>query len=330
MNYSRFVAFVVLFSNVQCDGGEELGAPPPDEIASLRQAAFGAGGTDVGNYYQLKSVGSGLCVDVSGRSQANGAPVIQFGCSSGENQRFYFRALSSTDYQLSAKHSAKCLRVTNALVQDPCARSGSGQTGEVFTATRVGTVNPPRYQLVVKSSGQCLQSPSSTSGAALGARPCATSNGFLWTFELSPPPAPSDTNGRWSGVITLPAVPVSAAVLPNLKVITWASWKALRFGGSGSLDQTVTVTFPYDNPGNNVTRTITNTTHNMFCPGTAMLSDGRLLVNGGDDVRTDATSIYNYATDSWTRGAAMHEQRWYNVSVTLPDGRALTLGGNRT
>jgi galactose oxidase len=175
-----------------------------------------------------------------------------------------------------------------------------------------------------------VQSPSTTSNVPVVQKACSTASSFLWTLELSAPLAQSDANGRWSGVIGLPAVPISAALLPNFKVITWASWKALRFGGSGSLDQTVTVTFPYDNPASNTTRTITNTLHNMFCPGTALLADGRLLVNGGDDVRTDATSIYNYATDSWTRGPAMHEQRWYNVSVTLPDGRALTLGGNRT
>jgi hypothetical protein len=84
------------------------------------------------------------------------------------------------------------------------------------------------------------------------------------------------------------------------------------------------------NPGNVVVKTITNTVHNMFCPGTAFLPDGRLVVNGGDDSHTDATSIYNPSTDSWARGAAMHQQRWYNVSLSLPDGRILTLGGNRT
>ena len=67
----------------------------------------------------------------------------------------------------------------------------------------------------------------------------------------------------------------------------------------------------------------------MFCPGTAMLPDGRVFVNGGGKT-VDETSIYNSATDQWTAAAVMGQPRWYNVSVTLPDGRVFTLGGNRT
>jgi galactose oxidase len=312
-------------------------APPPDDISAIRSAAFGGGSTDVGSYYQLKSVSSGLCVDISGKSTADGAQAIQFTCSSGENQRFYFRALSSTTYQLWAKHSAKCLHIAGgstasgaALVQDPCARSGSGQNGEVLTATRIGTVTPAQYNLVVKNSGLCIQSPNGSTLTQLVQRPCGTSSNLLWNINVQAAPAQSDTNGRWTAPITLPLVPISAAMLPNNKIIVWASWKSTRFGGSGSLDQTVTALFPYNNPAAAVSKTVTNTTHNMFCPGTSMLADGRVLVSGGDDSHTDATSIYNFATDSWSKGAAMNHQRWYNVTATLADGRAVTFGGNRT
>jgi galactose oxidase len=330
--------FVCLIGPLGCDGNVlEDGTPAPDDIQSIRAAAFGSGGTDVGNYYQLKSVSSGLCADVNGKFTDDGTAIIQFGCSTGDNQRFYFRALSTTDYQLSAKHSAKCLHISGGstasgalLVQDSCARSGTAQNGQVFTATRVGTGTPAQYQLVVKNGGKCLQSPNTTSKSQLVQNTCGTSDSFLWNLQVAATLPQSDTNGHWSPVIGLPAVPISAAMLPNKRVITWASWKALRFAGTGSLDQTVTVNFPYTDPSTNSTKTVTNTTHNMFCPGTSMLADGRVLVNGGDDSHTDATSIYDYKTDSWTRGAAMHEQRWYNVTVTLPDGRALTLGGNRT
>jgi len=322
-----------------CEGDpDEAPSLPPSGVDSVQSATFGAGGTDVGTYYRLRSVSSSLCIDVSGKAQTDGASIIQFGCSSGENQRWYFRALSATDYQLSAKHSAKCLRVSGGsssggakIVQDPCARVDPGLAGSRFTVQRIGTTSPARYQLVSTTGGKCVQSPSTTAGSQLVQNTCGTGTNFLWTLEAQGAVAQSDANGRWSQVWGMNGVvPISAALLPNRKVLTFASWKGLRFGGSGSLDQTVTALFDPANPANVVVKTVTNTTHNMFCPGTAMLADGRLLVSGGDDVRTDATSIYNPATDTWTRGAAMHEQRWYNSSVTLPDGRALTLGGNRT
>jgi hypothetical protein len=56
--------------------------------------------------------------------------------------------------------------------------------------------------------------------------------------------AGSDANGRWSGVIDMKGVvPISAALRPDRKVITWASWRGTRFAGSGALDQTVTALF---------------------------------------------------------------------------------------
>jgi galactose oxidase len=275
-------------------------------------------------------------VDVSGKGQADGTPVLQWDCSGGENQRWYFRALLNGNYQLAAKHSAKCLRVGGAATtsgatfeQDTCARDGAGSDGSIFTLTKVGTGN--NYQLKVVNGGLCLQSPDATRGTQLNQAACGNTNNFLWTLEKQAFVAGSNANGRWSAVFDMKGVvPISAALRPDGKVITWASWKGLRFGGSGSLDQTVTALFDPANPTNVVVKTITNTVHNMFCPGTAFLPDGRLVVAGGDDVRTDATSIYNPTNDTWSRGGPMNQQRWYNTAISLPDGRILTLGGNRT
>jgi galactose oxidase len=316
-----------------CDGTADVSG-----IEQTAQPAFGNGSGDTGKYYRLRSVSSNLCLDVEGKSSGNGVRVLQFNCSAGENQQWYFRQLSDgNQYQLSAKHSAKCLRVDggsagdNAILeQDPCARSGGGFNGTRFTVTQVGSTTPPRYQLVTQTAGKCVQSPSASSGVPVVQNPCAQSTNFLFTLEEQPTPAQSDANGRWSAVATLPLVPAAAALLPNRKVLTWSSWKAFRFGGSGSLDQTMVAVVDPANPGAATGKLITNTVHNMFCPGTAMLSDGRVFVNGGDDSYTKTTSIYNWNNDTWSTGKAMIEARWYNTSVTLPDGRVLTIGGNRT
>ena len=321
-----------------CDGGgDDSDTPVPADIETLGQASFNAGASngDAGWYYQLKSVSSGLCADVDNKSPADNARIIQFGCSTGPNQRFYFRALSASTYQLSAQHSAKCIRVAGGatadntgITQNACARSGTGQTGTVFTAKATGTAG--QYQLVDSNSGKCLKSPNATSTSQLVLATCGTASNMLWTLPKAPAVGQSDGNGRWTTPInTAGVVGISGYVLPNRKVLLFASWKGTSFAGSGSLDQTVTVLF---DPSNNssVTKTVTNTAHNMFCPGTAMLADGRLLVNGGDDSHTDSTSIYNPANNTWATGGKMHEQRWYNVSTTLADGRVLTLGGNRT
>ena len=64
----------------------------------------------------------------------------------------------------------------------------------------------------------------------------------------------------------------------------------------------------------------------MFCPGTAFLEDGRLLVNGGGPQVT-TTSIYDFSGNQWVRDVSMSRRRWYNASTTLPGGGVFTLGG---
>jgi galactose oxidase len=325
------------FSTVGCSA-PPLEPPLSSAIADeLIPDSFGNGSTVTGFYYQLRSVTSQLCADVAGAQLGNGSPIVQSPCASASSQRWYLRALSSTTYQLAAQHSAGCMRASAgstqagaAIVQDNCARSGSGLGGTVFTVTAVSGTSPTEYTLS-PSSGLCLESPDNGHATPLVQAACGTATNLRWTLNVVPSVPQSDANGRWSGVISMAGVvPVSGAVLPNGKVLLWASWTGTHFAGTGALEQTITLLVDPANPAQPLLRTISNTNHNMFCPGTAMLSDGRVLVNGGDVEHTAAASLYNPFTDSWSAAAPMHQQRWYDSSVTLPDGRVLTLGGNRT
>jgi galactose oxidase len=125
----------------------------------------------------------------------------------------------------------------------------------------------------------------------------------------------------------MPSTPVSAAVLRNGKVLTFAS--TLPYAAVDGPEQTHTIVLDPARPTEPVATLVTHTVHDMFCPGTAMLADGRLIVNGGDWWITKATSIYDATTDTWTRGPVMNQPRWYNSSLTLPSGDVFTLGGNR-
>jgi YVTN family beta-propeller protein len=127
---------------------------------------------------------------------------------------------------------------------------------------------------------------------------------------------------KWTAPIGLSLVPAAGAVLDNGKVVFWASNTRVSFGGGGH-----TFTSLFDPATNTATeRDVTNTGHDMFCPGTARLPDGRLLVNGG--VNAGNTSLYDPATNTWSSGAAMNIARGYNTSVTLGDGSVMTLGGS--
>ncbi len=79
--------------------------------------------------------------------------------------------------------------------------------------------------------------------------------------------------------ITFPLVPVAASLLHTTgKLLTWSSNTASSYGGSTG--KTGTAIFdPAD--GSVTQRTITNTLHDMFCPGISTLGDGRIFVTGG-------------------------------------------------
>lgn len=127
---------------------------------------------------------------------------------------------------------------------------------------------------------------------------------------------------RWSAVKTLPLVPVLAANLPDGRLLMWSAEEKFSFGGSG---RTYSLTF--DPRSEAVSeRLVSETGHDMFCPGTTNLADGRILVNGGLD--SAKTSIFNPATGMWAAGALMNIPRGYQANTLLPDGGVLTLGGS--
>ena len=131
--------------------------------------------------------------------------------------------------------------------------------------------------------------------------------------------------GVWSQTIDFPIVPVAAAVLPNTgNVLTWSSYAANQFGGSpGTLTQTST----YDMASGLVSqRAVSNTQHDMFCPGLSMSTSGQPFVTGGNSA--PRLSIYTPGTDSWAAGPTMNIARGYQASATLSDGRIFVIGGS--
>jgi YVTN family beta-propeller protein len=135
--------------------------------------------------------------------------------------------------------------------------------------------------------------------------------------------AATAARATWTAPGTLPLVPVSMANLPDGRVLLWSAETRFAFGTANG--RTYTAIFD-PATGQSTERLVNETGHDMFCPGTAYLADGRLLVNGGIDA--GSTSLYDPVSATWTRGAAMNITRGYNASATLADGSVLTLGGS--
>src|SRR5262245_21537644 len=129
--------------------------------------------------------------------------------------------------------------------------------------------------------------------------------------------------GAWGPVINwTPHIPVSAATLPDGRILTFASNQRTTF--PSGVEFTYAATW---NPANGQFVEFNHTSHDMFCGGIAMLPDGRVIVNGGRNTVVLA-SIFDWRSNTWTRIQNMNDPRWYNTTVALPDGNVFTASGS--
>ncbi|MDQ0922355.1 galactose oxidase [Pseudarthrobacter sp. W1I19] len=129
--------------------------------------------------------------------------------------------------------------------------------------------------------------------------------------------------GSWGPTINFPIVPVAAALLPGNRLLTWSAFSPTAFGGSNGLTQTSILNLATGA----VTQTqVSNTGHDMFCPGTSLLADGQILVSGGSN--SGKTSLYNPDTNTWSPGPDMKIPRGYQSNVTISTGEVFSIGGS--
>jgi hypothetical protein len=141
------------------------------------------------------------------------------------------------------------------------------------------------------------------------------SNGVAVTVQSASDPA---LVGSWSAPESWPLVAVHMSLLPNGNVLAYDGFSDAPNSQRVWSPQTdAFASVPYG--------------RNLFCAGHLLLADGRVLVVGGHvapyDGLRDAT-LFNAATNTWSRASDMQNARWYPSSVLLGDGRALVLGGD--
>jgi hypothetical protein len=102
-----------------------------------------------------------------------------------------------------------------------------------------------------------------------------------------------------------------------VQVLTWSADQTLSFQ-VGRTGQTQTATF---NPttGAITTFTVTNTKHDMFCPGIATTGSGDIVVTGGDTA--EKSTVYMQAKGTWVATVDMNVPRGYQGSTALANGQ---------
>ncbi|KAK1914782.1 hypothetical protein P3342_010771 [Pyrenophora teres f. teres] len=129
--------------------------------------------------------------------------------------------------------------------------------------------------------------------------------------------------GLWERTVDFPLVPTAVSLLPNGKVLVWSAFAKDHFGGQNGFTQTGI----YDPAtGESSQLQVSNTQHDMFCPGISLDFDGRVIVTGGSDAAK--TSIYDPNSNTWTPGSDMRIARGYQSTTTCSDGRIFNIGGS--
>src|SRR4051794_33538881 len=139
------------------------------------------------------------------------------------------------------------------------------------------------------------------------------------------------TVGSWSGVIPAPVIPIFEALLPNGKILMWDS-----VGDNATetyTDQSFTRAAVYD-PVTDTAKRVDVSGYNIFCAGFVQLANGNVFVAGGNlDTALNGirqTHIFDWRTETWSRGPDMQDGRWYPSVASLPNDEALIIGGGPT
>ncbi|KEY73809.1 hypothetical protein S7711_03109 [Stachybotrys chartarum IBT 7711] len=144
------------------------------------------------------------------------------------------------------------------------------------------------------------------------------------TRRYIPDPA---VEGFWGPVLRIEVIPIAGYVVPEYpsseRVLFFSAFGNNSFGGTAGYTQFLEYNFV---TGEATHRNITETNHDMFCPGISALEDGRILINGGSNA--EVVSFYDPATNEFTRGPDMIVPRGYQTSTIMSNGNVFVLGGS--
>jgi galactose oxidase len=152
-----------------------------------------------------------------------------------------------------------------------------------------------------------------------------TSAAEFYVYTASTYTAPVKGLGAWGPTINFPLVPCAAAVEPDTgNVLTWSSYTSATFS-NGPLGETLTSIY---NPSTKIVtdREVTNTNHDMFCPGISFSTTGVVVITGGNNAAR--TSLYTGGSDNWASGSDMYTPRGYQAQATTGNGNIFTIGGS--
>jgi hypothetical protein len=135
--------------------------------------------------------------------------------------------------------------------------------------------------------------------------------------------------GQWGPLEEWPVVPVWAALLPNGKVLAYASvgTKATE----SYAEQNKTEATLWDPATHGQTSVTEELGFNIFCSGLDQMAEGNLFTAGGNkDQKLDgivSTDTFDWENNTWMQGENMAYPRWYPSVTEMGNGEMLITSG---
>lgn len=125
--------------------------------------------------------------------------------------------------------------------------------------------------------------------------------------------------GQWGPLVSLPAVAIHSALLPNGRILLFQGDFAV--GG---------MQYVFDPQTGGIVH-VPDADADLFCAGQAVLADGRPLIVGGTatdgGLGVDDITAFDWQKETWQVLAPMQFPRWYATGTTLSDGKVLVTSG---
>jgi hypothetical protein len=135
--------------------------------------------------------------------------------------------------------------------------------------------------------------------------------------------------GAWGPVTEWPIVPIWAALLPDGKVLAYAS--VGNKATESFAEQNKTEATLWDPATGSQTNVTLEDGFNIFCSGLDQMAEGNLFVAGGNKNQQlegiVQTATFDWENDTWTQGMNMSYPRWYPSVTEMGNGEMLITSG---
>jgi galactose oxidase len=242
-----------------------------------------------------------------------------------ENVNDYWLSQDRTEHQVVVDLGET--RSVNAIEIRPAGEDGWIQEHKVYVSMDKNNWGPPvafgtwnadnsiKYSIFNPKEAQFVRLVSESPKASI-------SDLNIWEYTVQ---TDDDfVGGAWGPTIDLPVIAVAGTVIPQTgEVMVWSAYTTEDYNNSPSGYTLMSI---WDPASNTVTkRNVSETHHDMFCPGTSWDGSGKLVVSGGSDAAR--TSLLDPSDKTWIYGPALNRPRGYHASAALGSGDVFLVGG---